>query len=145
MNMRFFSFLFLASASLMLCSGCFGEKGLETAPVTGVVTYNGKPLPYGRVSFRPQAGSPATGEIQSDGSFSLSTYGNGDGAIVGKHQIAVTATEADAGTMAETAANTEMAVPKSMIPKKYTSFSTSELTAEVVSNGDNQFTLELKD
>lgn len=143
--MRLVGFLMLASASLMLCSGCFGQKGLETAPVTGVVTYNGKPLPYGRVSFRPQAGSPATGTIQSDGSFSLSTYGSGDGAIVGMHQVSITATEADAGTMAETAANTEMAVPKSMIPKKYTSFSTSDLTAEVVSDGENQFTLELKD
>ncbi|PQO39409.1 hypothetical protein C5Y96_02740 [Blastopirellula marina] len=135
----------MASASVMLCSGCFGQKGLETAPVSGVVTYNGKPLPYGRVSFRPEAGSPATGAIQSDGSFSLSTYGNGDGAIVGTHQVSITATEADAGTMAEAAANTEMAVPKSLIPKKYTSFSTSELTAEVVARGDNKFTLELRD
>lgn len=143
--MRFFSLLLLASASLMLCTGCFGQKGLETAPVTGVVTYNGKPLPYGRVSFRPQAGSPATGDIQSDGSFSLSTYGNGDGAIVGTHQVSITATEADAGNMAETAANTEMVVPKSLIPKKYTSFSTSEIIAEVVASGENKFTLELKD
>lgn len=143
--MRFFSLLLLASASLMLCSGCFGQKGLETAPVTGVVTYNGKPLPYGRVSFRPQAGSPATGDIQSDGSFSLSTYGNGDGAIVGTHQVSITATEADAGNMAETAVNTEMVVPKSLIPKKYTSFSTSEIIAEVVASGENKFTLELKD
>ena len=143
--MRSFCFLFLAAACLTLCSGCFGQKGLETAPVTGVVTYNGKPLPYGSVSFRPQAGSPATGEIQSDGTFSLSTYGNGDGAIVGTHQVSVTSTEAHAGNMAESATNTEMKVPKSLIPKKYTSFSTSELTAEVVANGENEFTLELKD
>lgn len=143
--MRSFCFLFLATACLTLCSGCFGQKGLETAPVTGVVTYNGKPLPYGSVSFRPQAGSPATGEIQSDGTFSLSTYRNGDGAIVGTHQVSVTSTEAHAGDMAETAANTEMKVPKSLIPKKYTSFSTSELTAEVVADGENEFTLELKD
>ncbi|MBA2112911.1 hypothetical protein [Bremerella alba] len=143
--MRLFGLLFMLSIGLMLCSGCFGQKGLETAPVTGIVTYNGKPLPYGRVSFRPPAGSPATGEIQSDGRFSLSTYGNGDGAIVGTHQVSVTATEVDAGVMAATAANTEMTVPKSMIPKKYTSFSTSELTAEVVSSGKNQFALELND
>lgn len=143
--MRFVGLLFLASTSLLMFSGCFGQKGLETARTTGVVTYNGKPLPYGRVSFRPQAGSPATGEIQSDGSFSMSTYGNGDGAIVGTHQISITATEADAGKGNEADPNTEMTVSKSMIPKKYTSFSTSELTAEVVASGENHFTLELKD
>lgn len=143
--MRFCNLLLLASASLMLFSGCFGQKGLETAPASGIVTYNGKPLSFGRVSFRPEAGSPATGEIQSDGTFALSTYGNGDGAIVGTHQVSITSTEADAGTMAETAANTEMAVPKSLIPKKYTSFATSELTAEVVASGENKFTFELRD
>jgi len=143
--MRTLGLFCLALAAVMLGSGCFGQQGLETAPVTGTVTYNGKPLPYGTVSFRPPAGSPATGNIQPDGSFSLSTYGNGDGAIVGTHQVSVTATEAHAGTRQQADPNTEMTVPKSMIPKKYTSFSTSELTAEVVSDGKNRFTLELKD
>jgi len=143
--MRLFNLLCLVSLGLMFGSGCFGKQGIETAPASGVVTYNGQPLAYGRVSFRPEAGSPATGEIQPDGSFSLSTYGNSDGAIVGTHQVAVVATEVDAGVTNATPANTEMKVAKSMIPKKYTSFSTSELTVEVVAGGENQFTLELND
>lgn len=129
----------------MVASGCSGSGGLETAPVKGNVTYNGKPLTYGRVSFRPEAGSPATGEIQSDGSFTLSTYHNGDGAIVGKHLVLITATEIDAGKNAEQDPNTEMTVPKSMIPEKYTSFSTSELTAEVANDRKNEFTFKLND
>ncbi len=32
-------------------------------------------------------GKPATGVVQDDGSFVLSTYGNNDGAVVGKHQV----------------------------------------------------------
>lgn len=35
------------------------------------------------------SGKPASGEIAEDGRFTLSTYGNNDGAIVGKHTVQV--------------------------------------------------------
>ena len=130
---------------LPLVIGCSGGGALDTAEVTGTVTYNGKPLPYGSVSFRPKAGSPATGKIQSDGSFTMTTYNNGDGAIVGTHEVLIIATEVDAGTAPEVQPGTEMKVAQSVIPEKYTSFSTSGLTAEVVAGEENQFTFALKD
>lgn len=129
---------------VLLC-GCGGKKGLETAPVTGEVLYNGKPLPYGSVSFRPQAGSPATGEIQSNGSFQLSTYSDGDGAILGTHAVLVNATDLDAGTAAPAQAGMEAPVPKSLIPEKYMSFSTSGITAEVKAGEKNHVKIELRD
>lgn len=130
---------------LPLVIGCSGGGALDTAPVTGTVTYNGKPLPYGSVSFRPKAGSPATGKIQTDGTFTMTTYHDGDGAIVGAHEVLIIATETDAGTAPEVQPGTEMAVAKSVIPQKYTSFSTSGLTAEVIAGEENQFTFALKD
>ena len=43
----------LAPAGLLLLAGCGGGKG----DVTGEVTYNGEPLPVGRVTFLSQVGN----------------------------------------------------------------------------------------
>ncbi|PQO36449.1 hypothetical protein [Blastopirellula marina] len=133
-----------ASLCLLIC-GCGGGNGLATAPTTGEVTYQGKPLPYGSVSFRPKAGSPATGDIQADGTFTLTTYSDGDGAIVGMHEVLISATEAHARTAQPVEAGMEAPVPKSLIPQKYTSFSTSGITAEVKPGEKNHVVIELKD
>lgn len=126
-------------------AGCGGGNGLETAPVVGKVLINGQPLAFGSISFRPKAGSPATGQIQSDGSFTLTTYKSGDGAIIGPHDVLVIATESDAGSVSPSQPGEEVVMGKSTIPQKYTSFSTSGLTAEVVADKKNEFTFELKE
>lgn len=84
---------------LMVSSGC-GESGLETAYVSGKVVVNGQPVTAGTIIFTPKAdgnemmaGKPATGYIESDGSFVLSTYGNSDGAVVGSHLVTVRGVE----------------------------------------------------
>ena len=33
------------------------------------------------------AGKPASGSVGADGTFKLSTYGDGDGAVIGKHKL----------------------------------------------------------
>lgn len=143
--MRLHHYGLICFSIVFLGAGCSGPSQLETAPVKGTVTYKGKPLKFGNVSFRPEAGSPSTGRIQEDGTFTLSTYGDGDGAIVGTNQVSITATERDAGQEKEVDPNTELTVSKSLIPSKYTSFSTSELTAEVKAGDVNEFNFELKD
>ena len=135
--------LLLGSVLCLLLGGCGGGHELDTAVVQGTVLYQGKPLPYGTISFQPQAGPPAMGKIQADGSFTLSTYGNGDGAIVGPHKVLITATATDAGTAPAADSNTEMRAGQSVIPTKYSSFSTSGLTAEVATGGANEFVFEL--
>jgi hypothetical protein len=81
------------------CAGCGGgSDNLATAKVTGKVTYNNMPVTGGSVTFSPissasggtkpsMVGKPAAGVVGSDGTFSLSTYGSGDGAVVGKHRV----------------------------------------------------------
>lgn len=133
----------LSSAICLLLSGCGGGHELETAQVSGTVFYQGKPLPYGTISFQPQAGPPAMGKIQPDGSFTLSTYGNGDGAIVGPHKVLISATATDAGATPAADSNTEMRAAQSVIPTKYSSFSTSGLTADVAVGEANEFVFEL--
>jgi hypothetical protein len=80
----------LVLAACVLAAGCGDQK--QVAPVRGTVTLNGQPLPGGRIMFEPIAdgtnkivGKPAFGKIQSDGSYVLTTYKEGDGAVVGSH------------------------------------------------------------
>lgn len=85
--------LFMA-ALLTGCSG--GLKEFPVAEVSGVVLCEGKPVPFAKVQFNPQAaegsksaevGKPGFAFADKDGKFVLSTYGEGDGAVVGKHTV----------------------------------------------------------
>ncbi|MCC7418788.1 MAG: hypothetical protein IT428_00765 [Planctomycetaceae bacterium] len=73
--------------------GCGGNNQFPVARVSGKVTLEGKPLPGGgSISFIPTAsgeGKAAGGEIKPDGTYMLSTYGTGDGALLGKHRVEV--------------------------------------------------------
>ena len=82
--------LALVGVACVLSMGCNNRP--EMAPVQGTVTLDGKPLPGGRVMFAPVAsgedklvGASALGHIQKDGTFVLTTYEDGDGAVVGTH------------------------------------------------------------
>jgi hypothetical protein len=66
------------------------------APVHGKLTVGQRPLAGAKVMFapiasgdKPAAGKPAVGLTESDGNFTLTTYSNGDGAIVGEHWVTV--------------------------------------------------------
>lgn len=78
--------------------GCGGGGGeMSVAPAGGKVTFNGAPVTGGSITLAPvgsgkgPAGKPASGAIQNDGTFKLSTYGNNDGAVIGKHKISFSA------------------------------------------------------
>ncbi|WP_166830959.1 hypothetical protein [Thalassoroseus pseudoceratinae] len=88
---------------VMTVTGCGGSGDQKsTAEVTGTVTFNGQPVTGGTLTFVPQAssdnptpGKPASGKIQSDGTFTLSTYEEEDGAVIGKHAISYGAPAAE--------------------------------------------------
>lgn len=119
---------------LPLLTGC-GSGNPPTAPVTGTVTFQGKPLPAGTVIFTPTAGGPpATGEIQPDGTYTLTTFEDGDGAVPGTHGVAVSAVLVPEEGLPEATA---------LIPMKYSSEQTSGLTAEVADQDMNVVDLSL--
>src|SRR5262245_37566949 len=86
--------------------GCGTDPGKPPlGRVHGRVTYNGKPLTHGSVTFTPVAGGKggatgqiAAGQVGSDGSYALTTFEAGDGAILGQHVVTVQAHE---GNVAE--------------------------------------------
>jgi hypothetical protein len=129
----------LLAASFWVLAGCSrGDR--PVARVSGVVTYNGKPLTTGTVMFVPiESGPPAYGKIEPDGRYKLSTYSSGDGAVIGKHAVMITALEQ---LTPEEAAN-PLRSPKLLIPMKYNDTKTSGLTAEVTSD-DNMIDFPLK-
>jgi hypothetical protein len=64
--------------------------------VRGKVLLNNKPLPQGGIMFAPlaqgesaNAGRTAVGRIQDDGTYTLTTYDTGDGAVVGEHWVTI--------------------------------------------------------
>jgi hypothetical protein len=89
----------LATWTLLICSlltlvnvGC-GSKYPPTAPVKGKIAINGKPVTTGRISFHPVTGErPALANIQPDGSYSLTTFQRGDGALLGHHKVSIKST-----------------------------------------------------
>jgi hypothetical protein len=76
-----------------ILTGC--ERSLQpstTHEVKGrVVLANGKPLTRGRVVFMPIEGlsPPASGDLEVDGSFTLTTREPGDGAAAGQYKLRV--------------------------------------------------------
>jgi hypothetical protein len=122
-------------------AGCRNANELDTAPVSGRVLLNGKPLSTGTVTFVPNRGRVAKGDIQSDGTFELSTYRSHDGAIVGSHKAAVLVLRPNI----DPAVGPEHDKPIMMIPPRYATAEESGLKYEVKSGHDNNFTLELHD
>jgi hypothetical protein len=84
------------AAPLALGAGCGPTGGFAVAPTTGRVVCEGKHVPHVMVFFEPlQSGEAALVGKQGlaiareDGTFSVSTYGEEDGAVIGKHRVRV--------------------------------------------------------
>lgn len=119
--------LFAAGCALAI-AGCGPRE--QIVPVSGQVSYNGKPLTFGGVSFHPPKGQPARGTIDEQGRFVLSTHAEGDGAVVGKHQVRVTCYEGQHAS-ARSRPDAEPALGKLLIPERYSSIATSGIEVEV--------------
>jgi hypothetical protein len=125
----------VAVASL---AGCGGEKK-KTNIVRGKVTFNGKEVPNGTITFFPESGPTASGEIQPDGSYTLTTYKSGDGAIEGPYKVVIVAQQDQSSRLPED----RNPLPPTIVPDKYTSIATTDLRAEVKA-GENTFDFHLE-
>ncbi len=131
----------LAGFLLVLAATAGCNHGPQMVPVTGTVRLNGKPLEFGFITFQPPSGQPAQGEIQSNGTFTLSTYKLNDGAVVGKHKIRIACYESQRpGTVKGPG---EQSLGKLLIPEKYTFFNQSGFTADVSADRNEPFVFEM--
>ncbi|MEW4452962.1 hypothetical protein AB1L30_09820 [Bremerella sp. JC817] len=120
------------SATLAL-TGC-GPSGPEMGDVSGKVTYRGKPLPTGTITFIPETeGMPrAFAEINSDGTYVAETKPFGRGVPLGKHRVMISA-------VIDHGPNQQV---EPILPPKFSSDRQSGLTADVVP-GENIFDFSL--
>ena len=132
-----------------LISGC-AERGPHRVPVTGRITYQGRPVPDGWVSFTrlgelPQGvpSRPATGELDQDGRYSMKTFGDDDGVMPGEYAVAVVAIDYE---RAKAARGPGQPQPYT-IPQRYTRPETSGLTVTIPeeASGALEFNFDLVD
>lgn len=107
---------------LLLGTGCGGEK---IYPVDGkIVDEQGAPvteLRGGTVEFEAQESKlSATGSIDNEGRFVMTTHKKGDGALLGKHRVIIM----------QPAGDIDRPLPR-IIARKYESFDSSGLAATV--------------
>lgn len=121
------------NSTLFSCALVTALAGCESqppalAPVRGQVIYQGRPLPSGMIVFTPDAqrgsnGPSAKGDIQADGSYTLTTDGQ-LGAVAGWHRVTLAALEVQPTGMRGTLA--QRAQP--LLPTRY---SDPELSGQV--------------
>ena len=131
----------VACLAAALIAGCGDRSGLDLAPVSGTVTYNGEPLDHGQVVFIPGEGVPgpsAVGEIGPDGSFRMKSA-DYDGAAVGTHKVTVHCRRPLRPEEAKS-----LIIPELLIPARYASEEETPLSY-TVEEGDNELDLELTD
>ncbi len=127
--------IFLIPCGLQL--GCSGK--IKTYPVTGKVTFeDGSPVKFGQIEFQSsQHPITARGKIQRDGTFMLGTYAETDGAVAGEHSVVIVQfvvnhmnvqVEHDHGHL---------------VDRKYASYDSTDLTAEVDAASANQIDLKV--
>ena len=133
----------------ILVAGC-GRSGPETIPIRGEVYFKGAPLkdvPQGLVHYIPKSpdGRQASGRLQPDGSFVLTTFQSGDGVMPGEYDIVVSAYWARAELSREQVEAARGNVPKPglVVPEKYTEPTTSGLSDTVDSNHSGFKRIEL--
>ena len=137
--------------AVMYMSGCC-KNAREYAPVTGKVSYRGAPLQFGTVVMQPPSGQFATGEIQPDGTFRMSTPKEGDVVLVGKSQVRIYCYEGQNPKRTPTAGETGNEPPeargglgRSLIPRKYSLYRTSGIVVDVQSGDNDPVVIDLKD
>jgi hypothetical protein len=124
--------VFLAVAGLLGC----GNGRVPTYPAGGRVVFaDGAPLQGGSIEFAPKEGAIKTSAramIENDGTFRLSTYGNGDGAHAGVYRVSILPARhrGERGT-----------TPPRGMSGKYQDPNTSGLEATVSADSPNKFEL----
>jgi hypothetical protein len=136
---------FLVAILLLSSGGCSDSpEGVETHPLTGVVTLNGKPEPGVVLTFlaEGEAGTNASAITDEAGEFVASTsFDMGareqEGVVAGTYRVIATKFDKPDFSGKQTA-------PKNLLPAKYAKAQSSDLTTTVTAGQENRVTFELK-
>ncbi len=133
-----------ACVGLMTLSACMDDGRRPVFPVSGKVTYQGKPTVDALITFHPQNDSDPTSRplmtrVAADGSYKLYTYEMDDGAPAGQYVVTVTwIKESDN----QNAPKEDLRPAKNLVPDRFADAKTSPLNAQVKEQ-PNDFSFEL--
>ncbi len=122
---------------VLLVAGC-GDNG-GRVPVTGLVTFDGKPLEDGNIVFSGEQGAAGVGKIVN-GSFTMSETGEETGVLPGSYSVLISSWFEELGAVQP---NGSFSPGKPRIPLYYRDPKKSGLTVEVKQGEKNYFTFEL--
>lgn len=140
--------LVLASlaANVLGCGANEDGESVESVPVSGVVTFQGKPLPaeYQVIFFPKDAKRAAMGKTDDQGRFVMGTNDVGDGAPPGVSDVAITFLPEIVGEDGkEDLSRASMPAPVKL-PAKYGDPKLSGLTVTVPAEGLPNYELKLE-
>ncbi len=123
---------------LVSSSGC--SDRLKTYPVQGRVQFpSGAPVRVGTVELKSQEhGVQARGTLETDGSFSLTTYEEDDGAVAGTHDCVIVQMIMTEGLEGHRPSKL------GVIDPRYHRYATSGLQIKIEPNTENQITIEVE-
>lgn len=136
----------MAAALAVALSGCGGGDGLPRQAVSGEVTFEGKPLESGSITFVPTGPdqTSSAGGIIADGQYEIA---RNEGPTPGPYKVMIFTTSGGVEAPAEEEAAPGEFVPVSkkkasmVLPVRYNH--ESELTAQVEDGGKNVFNFAL--
>lgn len=117
----------------LFCTACSGDAGPKVYPVSGKVTFQGKPTPGALIILHPlnnpdpDARRPLT-RVSEDGSFQLTTFEMNDGAPAGEYAVAITWVEDI--DMQEVSTENQRPL-KNFLPERYGNPESSGLTVVI--------------
>lgn len=135
--MRALGLAILGVSVALLLGGCGSSSGVQK--VTGKIEFPGGEVPKGElavVRFEPVATGGegvrgASGDIQPDGTFQLTTLEPNDGAYPGEYKVALTVVKTYYGQ-------------EPLIDPKYSSVRTTPFSATVTAGGKNHFEFKVE-
>jgi hypothetical protein len=135
----------LLGVAVVMALGCAAEAP-KFAPVSGVVTLDGKPLAGATVAFSPiakpgetNAGDGSSGKTNEKGEYTLTTSRGVPGAQAGQHRVSITILAQQVGASDERRRGGPPV--QNTIPAKYNA--ESKLSFEVKAPGPNTANFEL--
>ncbi|MDR0869414.1 MAG: DUF4198 domain-containing protein [Planctomycetaceae bacterium] len=148
--MRTLSFVVFCSLFILI-SGC-GKAGPAVNPVSGTITFDGKPLDGASVRFTPKSqgtGELAAGSTDASGNLTgVKTLSTGDpGIVAGDYTVTVSKMVSKPSnqtyTKPETGEVIKVTSSEETVPVNYTNIGKSPLSA-AIQKGENKLTLEVK-
>ena len=132
-------YVFLCGAALLAAFAGCGSDNPDGIPVSGEVSFQGKPLDQGAIEFTPlDASHRMSGAPISEGEYSIPAE---QGLSAGKYQVRITSTAGGAEVDPDQPPGESGTPAKERIPAEFNTQTKQEV--EVKEEGDNTFKFEI--